>query len=208
LINILHLSDIHFNAHENNEMVHARKEVLDKLIEYICSLDVNYKPDVILVTGDIAYTGSKEDYLLALTWFDKLSSATGTPHQNFFFSPGNHDVQRNARTIGGALKIRNNAKDADKDFASWQYKFTPLFENYIAFCSEFNAIPYRIGRKSKPSYLIGGRPTVSRAINVICLNSSWYHFDVEKNVKGKLWLGLPLIKEMNGYQLPNGTNYE
>lgn len=207
MVNILHLSDIHFKAEEPEPDHNYRTNLLEELIKCICSFEDDYKIDLVLVTGDIVNNGSLlKDYDEALKWFNKFSNETNIPPSNFYFAPGNHDIDKNARTIDSVLDIRDNPKSADDDFSKWKQNFIPLFENYIDFCCKFKQIPYEIGKDKEPSFLTGGITIDNVPLNIVCLNSSWYHFK-DKHTKGNLWLGLSLIKQMDGYQLSDKDRY-
>lgn len=52
------------------------------------------RPDFVLATGDVAYTGKAEDYRLAPGLFDAVSTASGVPKARIFCIPGNHDIDR------------------------------------------------------------------------------------------------------------------
>ena len=94
-MNILFLSDIHFGreliAWGNFE---KRAEIQEQLIHTVATLPENMKPDYIVVTGDIAWTGAEEEYEMAYDWFSQLLSATGLTGEKITFCAGNHDVNR------------------------------------------------------------------------------------------------------------------
>jgi len=96
-IRILHLSDFHFRK----ETAWDAEPVLRGLGGAIQGM----KPDVLAITGDVAYSGKAgEDsdpgeYDRALTWFNEsLRPALGTdfPRERILIVPGNHDVDRSA----------------------------------------------------------------------------------------------------------------
>jgi len=74
---ILHLSDLHFSANGNN----AAKN-LDKLIQHINEKE--FKPDLILVSGDLVHGERSDCYDKVFSYLDKI----GFP---YFVVPGNHD---------------------------------------------------------------------------------------------------------------------
>lgn len=55
--------------------------------------------DFILATGDLAFSGNKEEYRLVERFFDELISASGVPKERIFCVPGNHDVNRNRQKL-------------------------------------------------------------------------------------------------------------
>jgi predicted phosphodiesterase len=61
--------------------------------------------DAILVGGDIAFAGAKEEYDAALEWLKELSQACNCSLDRVFLVPGNHDVDR--KLITGSASVRN-----------------------------------------------------------------------------------------------------
>jgi len=91
----LHLSDLHFRA----EAAHKWDEdiVLRALLQDVrcCMSDYGLQPDLILVSGDIAFSGAPEEYALAGSFFDELLEAAAIKDkQRLLLVPGNHDVRR------------------------------------------------------------------------------------------------------------------
>jgi predicted phosphodiesterase len=93
----LHLSDIHFNGRElvdtfdldvtlRNEL-ERDASVVAKRLESVAG---------VLVTGDIAYHGTSEQFHIAFEWLGKLCALLGCPEENVWMVPGNHDVSRTA----------------------------------------------------------------------------------------------------------------
>jgi len=89
---ILHLSDIHFRQKCNgnvvlhddvrNELFHDASKVREELGD----------ADAVVVTGDIAYSGRREEYEEAGDWLDQLCGAVGCPEHSVQVIPGNHDI--------------------------------------------------------------------------------------------------------------------
>lgn len=88
----LHLSDLHFKADEKWD----RRATLAALIRKVKELKEEGRgPDLVFLTGDIAYSGKKVEYDQAFVFLDQLQAATGLePSKRFFLIPGNHDVDR------------------------------------------------------------------------------------------------------------------
>lgn len=55
--------------------------------------------DFILATGDLAFSGKKEEYDLVERFFDELIIASGVPKERIFCIPGNHDVNRDRQKL-------------------------------------------------------------------------------------------------------------
>ncbi|BAT53545.1 hypothetical protein NOS3756_25060 [Nostoc sp. NIES-3756] len=95
-ISWLHLSDWHQKGQDFD-----RDVVRDALINDIrkrekISPDLA-KIDFIIFSGDVAYSGKKEEYEAAQKYlFDPVLEATGLPIERLFIIPGNHDIDRDA----------------------------------------------------------------------------------------------------------------
>jgi len=85
---LLHLSDLHIDDDTCDQSV-----VLDPLIERVVDdQKAGLKPEIIVVTGDIARTGQPSEYKSAKKFFDDLCRRIDLPEKNLFIVPGNHDL--------------------------------------------------------------------------------------------------------------------
>lgn len=91
----IHLSDIHFNnrtaAFGFDPDVELRNAV-KRDITYM--RDQLGNADGILVSGDIAFAGKREEFENAARWLDEVCLAAGCGTEAVFLCPGNHDVDR------------------------------------------------------------------------------------------------------------------
>lgn len=94
----LHLSDLHFRESTSWDADIVLRELLKDIKARVTVDDL--RPNLIFVTGDIAYSGKKSEYRLAATFFDQLLGVTGLDKKHLFVVPGNHDVDREAITPG------------------------------------------------------------------------------------------------------------
>ena len=94
-----HLSDFHFATDKD----WARDEVVQGLLRDLAMFAGKSEPargaealglDLILVTGDVAYSGKRDEYDRARAFFDRLASETGVDRARIFVVPGNHDIDR------------------------------------------------------------------------------------------------------------------
>jgi len=90
-LTILHISDIHIQEGDS----YARDVVLKALVDSVRFFkeNENRKPDIIAVTGDIAYSGTEYGEQMA-RFFDDLLAAAGLEKERLFIVPGNHDVDK------------------------------------------------------------------------------------------------------------------
>lgn len=100
----LHLSDIHFRRGSGGRYdidTDLRNELL---------FDVRQRPDDlarvegILVSGDIAYTGTAQEYAHARDFLRELTDGIGIEGTRVWCVPGNHDVDRNCVTTHSVLE--------------------------------------------------------------------------------------------------------
>lgn len=90
---ILHLSDIHFK--EENNSVFEKIEAIRGVLSSWCSEHEDLKSCFIVVSGDIASSGSSKEYKNAIEFFQALKSSIKSlamfSQVEYVFVPGNHD---------------------------------------------------------------------------------------------------------------------
>ena len=107
----LHVSDFHFQQGDPYD----RDVVLKAQVDSVKSFrESGHVPELVFVTGDIAYSGKRQEYDLATDFFDNLIKAAGVDRQSLFVVPGNHDVDRD-RAVGLARTL-GSGEEADKYF--------------------------------------------------------------------------------------------
>lgn len=95
-LRFLHLSDIHFGQ-ERGGLVYVHDDVRDQVVNDAQVLRETFsdkKIDGVLVTGDLTYSGTPEEYGAAGTFLDRLTAQIGCPRTAVRVIPGNHDVHR------------------------------------------------------------------------------------------------------------------
>lgn len=124
LFSWLHLSDVHV-GHPNVKHRSDQALVLDALRQDLASLAKRFTPlpNAILVTGDIAFSGKKDQYDKAKTWLTETSALLGLSPESIFVVPGNHDVDRavdkDDRSIGRLVRgLREGGDDLDDILAN------------------------------------------------------------------------------------------
>lgn len=101
----MHLSDLHIGGED-----WQRDDVLDALVRDLPELlaERGLQPDLLLVTGDVASRGRREDYDGAFVFLERITAALGLDRtQRVFLVPGNHDVDRSR--IGGMARLHHRA---------------------------------------------------------------------------------------------------
>ncbi|MCP5159699.1 MAG: metallophosphoesterase [Gammaproteobacteria bacterium] len=93
-IRILHLSDIHFKAGKTWDA----DPVLRALAQFIrTEIEAGLVPDLVAITGDLAFAGVAKEYQLARDWLDKQlwpALPKDFPRDRLLLVPGNHDAAR------------------------------------------------------------------------------------------------------------------
>ncbi len=92
---VLHLSDIHFSTKPDDELI-VHTDVRDHLLHDLRDEVVprSGKIDTVLIAGDIAFSGKREEYAKAAEWLERVTSICGCERTDVLTVPGNHDVDR------------------------------------------------------------------------------------------------------------------
>jgi predicted MPP superfamily phosphohydrolase/tetratricopeptide (TPR) repeat protein len=183
---ILHISDLHFSPKSQWDSAGVLSHFA-LAVKELCDQDL--RPNVIALTGDIAYSGSADEYDLARKWLDDtlFSSALGFTPQDLLFVPGNHDVSRRdvsnvallAQKVlrGGASQDTIASILGEVDGAS----LLARHKAYMAFCAELSD-----GECAHPwwrrDYECG-----AKSIRIVGLCSSFLSYDNDD--KGRLLVG-------------------
>ena len=116
----VHLSDIHF-ARASGVSVHdLDKNVRNELVLDATKVAKEIGPVTgVLVTGDIAFSGSETEFDHATNWLRDFCRAIGCHEESVCVVPGNHDVdrQRTKRKVTRMLHqgIRKDGADVDTE---------------------------------------------------------------------------------------------
>ena len=92
LMVVMHISDLHFGIADvsNNKHIENRKKVLETFLQNFSNLPDDLMPDVLVITGDIGYSGVDSDYQEAKNFIEKLVDSSKNKLSKFF-SPINKD---------------------------------------------------------------------------------------------------------------------
>jgi len=184
------LSDLHFKADEQYK--ENSKVVLEKLLSNI-QVEMlekrNLIPDLIMVTGDIANSGTQEEYILAKEFFDKLLSKIGLQKGQLLIIPGNHDVVRSeisygVKTIISSLDEQEKVYKFFVDSEDRKFILRKL-KNYTNFIRNYTGDSLHLNDEN---YYCFVRNLKDKNIVIIGLNSAWASGDNDE-VEGKILLG-------------------
>ena len=204
---ILHLSDIHFGRdnpqYKSRGEFSNKEKILQDLLLFIKNNTM--KPDHIVVTGDIAWFGKKEDFDEALIWFKELLAITSLSGSDITFCPGNHDVNRSY----GNYKTDLNYEDVETIDQVYQYEFVhrmeaPLY-NYDKFCEALGVVPYHYPKVDKweASYAIGYKDISlpgREVFRIVSFNTALLSF-VKKYPDDQMLIGQPQVMDLLEHNL-------
>lgn len=116
----VHLSDIHFTRASGVSVHDLDKNVRNELVLDATRVAKEIGPVTgVLVTGDIAFSGSEAEFDRATEWLCTFCRTIGCQEESVWVVPGNHDVdrQRTKRKLTRMLHqgIRTDGSDVDKE---------------------------------------------------------------------------------------------
>lgn len=183
---LLHLSDIHLkNSHS---------EIIDDLsrrIAYACSSSIDQYDDVIvLVSGDLVYSGKKEEYELFNTFLENIENSLLSQGRvsrvSFVAVPGNHDCDFSVDKSVREVILKSLDEKFDSTLTEFVVRVNKNFFDYIKtkinYTSKVNDIYYELE--------IGD-------FRFVCFNTAWCSRLHEEPGKLKMPFELNLVKTTN-----------
>lgn len=190
----VHVSDIHFGQ-ERDESVHIHNDVKQQLLadaaEVVRSLPGG-SAHGILVTGDIAQSGTHKEYEDAAVWLDALARAVGCEIHRIQMVPGNHDLDRTQLSTGGAHileVIRGGGATEYERILSNDVDRAALYARFRAygkFCEGYDCLLDEEGRFSTNMQV---QIAPGRSIRFIRMNSALLCTGAENDSKPELIVG-------------------
>src|SRR5258706_16467623 len=92
MLRVLHISDIHFGQEKKGERIRHDDVREQLLVDLDSLLGGNKALDLILINGDTAYSGKKEEYDDAVAWIDRIIAVGRCDVNAVLVIPGNHDI--------------------------------------------------------------------------------------------------------------------
>ena len=142
-------------------------------------------PDLIIVTGDVAFSGKRAEYERATVFFDDILAAAGLQRRQLLAIPGNHDVDRDLGV--GLARTLSSGEEADRYFAP-DAPMPHLAQKQRAFWDWYDAFFASI--RSRPASSCGPVELVvagDRRVGVLPINSALFCQDDGDHAK--LWVG-------------------
>ena len=173
-ISWLHISDLHLKADIDTWSQNVvLREFLDDVGRRIAE---GSKPEFVIVSGDLAFSGKKAEYLHVMALLDELLDVLELPRQRIVISPGNHDVDLSVqRTCHHGARQLLSSPQAVEEFLGDDTEREALLERlaaYRAFEAEYVQLVSRQvtvdGLASVTQLDLDGLP-----IAIISLNSAW-----------------------------------
>ncbi|MBK5290284.1 MAG: SUMF1/EgtB/PvdO family nonheme iron enzyme [Acidobacteriia bacterium] len=190
MINLLHLSDLHFGSDHDGTARHQRNGALDPLLEELAKREP--KLDVLVISGDLSWQGKAAGYKELTKWLTgKLFPATGLSPAECVVCPGNHDLDREEAII---LPQREHDPDrADNLLKPELLKkgFARPFHRFVKFAKDLGIPAPQL--QNKPNYLAGVQEL--NGIRFLCLNSAWFCRN-SKTDRTQLWVGQPQLESL------------
>lgn len=181
-IRILHISDVHIRG--DNQI---RDRVLLAFIESIEGLGERFgHPDLVVMTGDLAFSGKKEEYERCSAFFDDLLAKLSLPKSRLIVIPGNHDVDR----VEGHDLLRSlDSEQSSVDYFGRGYPLRHIVDRkraYIAWHDTYFAsvrtVPVRSSVSDPEIVEISGK-------RLAIVRADTATFSLDDTDYGKLWIG-------------------
>lgn len=170
-IGIIHLSDIHLKE-KGNPILSKKNKIIDSIKNTVADFDKLF----LVITGDIAFSGRKEEYLIAIQFvtYIKQEIEKYTKKETFLLGvPGNHDLnfdnsQKARELIIDGLRSQN-FREIDEDLV--QQCCLPQ-QNFFDFQDK---VFLKDGEKVFKNELLRILDFEFENINIIfnCFNTSW-----------------------------------
>ncbi|WP_368649899.1 metallophosphoesterase [Brucella intermedia] len=190
----IHVSDIHFGQ-ERDERVHIHSDVKEQLIidasEVVSTLEGGVAHGI-LATGDIAYSGVKEQYDAAGAWLDRLAEGVGCPIHSIQVIPGNHDVDRKKSSLGAnhlLELIRNGGASEYEQVLQNDLDRTSLFARFEDFGRFSEGYDCGLDVYGRSSCNLRVELAPGRTIRFIRMNSSLLCTGSENDAEPELMVG-------------------
>ncbi len=182
MLTFLHLSDIHFTTEDADSQFDRDNEIREALLD---DLGVQGRSDfdAILITGDIAYHGLKDEFDRASRWFDQIREKTNVPAELLFSVPGNHDIDQNQvkedsllwdghKTIRGIRDKNRLDSELRKKLKDTSWDFLKPLEAYKNFAAEQGNLSTTLAHELAWSYQLTSMLEGETSVKLHGLNSA------------------------------------
>jgi hypothetical protein len=198
----INFSDTHFT--KNNNPVLLR---IDKIFDAIKNIETEIRTIVILITGDISFSGKSDEFFNAMTFLEDIKERLSrycNCEVVVIPAPGNHDCdfndeEKNLRKIS----VEDVYKNEELNLDSHQISFlcSPQ-KNFFDFRNSIQPIKYlKYDNKIVYQYDIDLSTEINVKIN--CYNTSW--LSLIKEQQGKLYFPMTFLPQESDQNRSNLT---
>lgn len=170
---LLHISDLHIKDSEEDKF--DQGVVLDPLIKRVKEDRENgLRPEIIVVTGDVAFQGIESEYKLAKEFFSDLLGTMELPDKRLFIVPGNHDVNRKKYPKSVGIPVYETMSELNKEIEDEDDRSFLLggMEDYFAFIEDNYAYLKSMHDRLVP-FVHVHEADCDKRIGIVGLNSAW-----------------------------------
>lgn len=178
MIQIIHISDFHLDS----KPISYQKECLVKaLIEDLKKQSINFQECIFVISGDLIDKGGAGFSSLseAFEYFkeifvDKILNDLNLSYEQFFFVPGNHDINRNKinEIIENGIVQKVSTREGVNDFINSNKNKSILLDRIFEYKS-FETSFYNELSIDKQLSNFDSCFITKNNVGVACLNSSW-----------------------------------
>lgn len=149
MLTFLHLSDLHITTKDAGSQFDRDLKIRQALLDDL-GVEGRTNFDAILVTGDIAYHGSSDEFARAKLWFEEVRTKTNSNPEALFVVPGNHDVNQKTVFKSSSLwelhqSLRDPKKSPEERLASLEAKLKDPTFPFLAALKEYSAFAQEYG---------------------------------------------------------------
>jgi formylglycine-generating enzyme required for sulfatase activity/metallophosphoesterase superfamily enzyme len=195
---ILHISDLHVSTDKDFD----RKVVLDPLLDILREdVEKNLRPEIVVITGDLAWKGKKEEYAKAEEFLTDLRNVLRLGKEQFFIVPGNHDMDRDKYRPTDLPKYESMEKlNVELENEVYRVDLLKGFEDYFDFIKD-NYPHLQPEHKRLIPFVYKHETKGGKQIGLVGLNSAWLsrtNPDIGKVAVGEFQIknAFMLLKEM------------
>lgn len=200
IVNILHISDLHFGIENKNgielpiDFKLRREFVLEALIDKLKVYSATTEIDVVIISGDVGFLCTEQEYEEFEKWIGDLLNAINVEPSNVIICPGNHDFDRSCKvekiTSENFLSLLSVDKISER--------ISP-FNHFQNMCQRLG-VPIltnsaKVINDNRIDYLYGIYYLEKYNILFTILNSSWN--EGEKVDDQSRWLGISLVRDVD-----------
>lgn len=192
---IIHLTDLHIETENDYAILSNRSGLIGNVVKKHIT-DSQNTLLLFCITGDIAYSGTEEQYLYASLFFEEISTSIKKQYEDidvyFILVPGNHDCDfiSEENTIRETLL---SSKCLDKSKDSIIKSCTNVQKNFFEFCEDWGKNHNSFKCFDKSILTINELNMEEINIKFHCINTAWCSQEHEK--KENMMIHIPDIQD-------------